>query len=972
MTGLKWLLTHRKFNIMDMDLPFKQWQDLFNAPRSAFYTGHTRDTVYDRATNAQLSPSTEAMFTQSNARVLIGQSANGSLRMVAIPTQVYPAPTSNGEFGLGPGMYHHFDVAMYLGDIHYKIALEGETEIDLAADQRDNTTWYADHYLPVTRAEENGLEIHLTSLAPVAPEADKAALAPAPLPGPAGVLYLLHVRNTGSEARWGKIILEAGDQLIGHLEDGAPERMELNRPEVSLRQHTLILSRPFGAVGIHFHAAKWVKTSAPFQAEQSFTLQPGEEAVFETHVAIGAAYADIMPVIFGLHLHPALEWFNLTAAFWRSRLGQLTVRAEGAEEQAQIIQETYLRALFDNFNCLQTDANGILLAHWQGAPSHGYGTVWGIDVEPTAVSIVHLVPELTRQTMIFFMTRSRVPIGPRDHSVPILVAPVILAYQWLQVTGDTAVLDRHPEIMDTLQGIMDELLTMKSPDADLFPSRFSSDGPVGRRYDFGTNAKASYAFDSMAYLMRETGQNEAAGPYEKIALGIRTAIQDHMLVYGPFGPQISGGTNLGEDPQGFYLPEDIWYYDGEDTSSMLAPIYGVCAYDWEPWVNYHRFARSLWCPEFDPEFGALNWFPREPGVMDGTGFFSRLGGSVTPAEMKEAIEIMRASVIDEVTGSVFWWPHGVEYKRSLTRCSQGQGAWAWQYVEQWLGLMVDRSTRTLTVAPRGLLTSFKWQGFRSGENQFDLSWAETNTGSSLRITNHNSQPWVIRAGFRAPGSGAAESLNWQSCTIEPGQDCSLRATVSPAAPQSMTDAEIVQLETAAFSQDPEVLFKRYGPAMLWGHWDTSKSWIYPELPNALRFVIANNTIEDWQNLEVSLHCPEGWSAMARQPMHWPYPDGLQDGEVCLSLGSLPGKARTVAPFWVGAPGGHGLLAPSSKGSISQHLPSQPKDGVVLADPAIGQPVTVQFTAELSAATASGEIIHRQIVIPVQILPAENL
>ena len=236
-----------------------------------------------------------------------------------------------------------------------------------------------------------------------------------------------------------------------------------------------------------------------------------------------------------------------------------------------------------------------------------------------------------------------------------------------------------------------------------------------------------------------------------------------MMVDGPFGPQLSGGTNLGEDPAGFYLPEDVRYYDGEDTSSMLAPIYGVCTYDWQPWINYHRFARSLWCPEYDPEFGALNWFPSEPGVLDGTGYFSRLGGSITSGEMKEAIEIMRASVIDEVTGSVFWWPHGVEYKRSLTRCSQGQGAWAWQYVEQWLGLQVDRTTRTLTVAPRGLLTSFDWQGFRSGDNHFDIAWMETNTGSSVRITNHNSQPWEIQAGFRAPGSGAAGSLNWQNC-----------------------------------------------------------------------------------------------------------------------------------------------------------------------------------------------------------------
>ena len=42
----------------------------------------------------------------------------------------------------------------------------------------------------------------------------------------------------------------------------------------------------------------------------------------------------------------------------------------------------------------------------------------------------------------------------------------------------------------------------------------------------------------------------------------------------------------------------------------------------------------------------------------------------------------------------------------------------------------------------------------------------------------------------------------------------------------MTDAEIRNLEVNAFSQEPGLLFKRYGPAMLWGHWDTSKSWVH--------------------------------------------------------------------------------------------------------------------------------------------------
>ncbi len=85
--------------------PFENWQAVLDAPRSEFFSGHTSDTYLDSQFNPYLSPSTEANFTQSNARVLLGQAANGSLRFLALPTQVYPAPTSTGEFGLGPGLY---------------------------------------------------------------------------------------------------------------------------------------------------------------------------------------------------------------------------------------------------------------------------------------------------------------------------------------------------------------------------------------------------------------------------------------------------------------------------------------------------------------------------------------------------------------------------------------------------------------------------------------------------------------------------------------------------------------------------------------------------------------------------------------------------------------------------------------------------------------------------------------------------
>jgi hypothetical protein len=954
--------------------PFQGWQDVLDAPRSAFFRGHTTDWVAEKQSKTTLGPNVEAMLTQSNARVLLGQAANGSLRMVALPTCVYPAPTQTGEFGLGPGMYHHFDVAMYAGDLAYHIQLDNfDRPIVLDADERQNESWYADDFIPLTHTQEGALDITLVGFAPVAADVKTAPLKPAPLPGPAGALYVMVLHNQGTEPLNGKVLLMAGDLLVGHYEDASPQMREFKHPDIDLRQHTLILTRPEGSVGIHLHQGRWTQLEAPFQAERTFQLGPGEELCIETHLALGQNHSQVMQEIYALHMHSALEWLNRTAAFWRERLGTLTVEAAQAHEEAQISRDIYIRSLLDNFNCLQTDANGNLNAHWQGAPSHGYGTVWGIDVEPTAVSVVHICPEITWRVLLFFMTRSRAPKGPPDHSIPILVAPVIIARQWLQVTGELQAFSDYPDVLPALESIMQDLLALESPSAPLFPTRYSSDGVVGRRYDYGTNVKVWYTFDSMAYILRLLGYRERAELYQQKAAGIRAAIYQTMVVEGPFGPQISGGANLEYDPGTFYLPEGVLYYDGEDTSSMLAPIYGLCNFDDQPWINYHRFARSLWHAGFDPEFETLYWHPSEPGVFDGTAYFSILGGCVTEQEMQETLQAMRDIVIDDVTGSVFWWPHGLEFKRSLTRCSQGQGAFAWQYLYQWLGLKVDSDQRLLILAPRGLPTEFTWNGFRAGPSQFSVEWHETQSGTFARIRNENKLPWKISVGFRPLNTGASHSLAWQSCTLAPGEASSLFQPSIPiqTADPGLTQARLIQLEVQAFGDQDGVLFKRFGPALLWGHWDPQFAWDWSAMPLALRFVVENATQSEWKSLTIKLTCPEGWIAQGRRTRHWDQPEDMRPGTIALQLGSLAANSRTVAAYWIKAEQDFTLRIRWDDARIPFHAPSQPGVGLTLRTADIPSQQVFNFQAEMIAQSKEGRTIQKKITVPVTILPYKS-
>lgn len=1028
-----------------MATPYTNWPALTGAPRSPFFHGTAADVAADRARHspgvtAPLTPNDEALFTQSNARVLLGHAANGSLRFIALPTQVYPAPTGTGEFGLGPGMYHHFDVAMYAGNLSYRLELEGQAEPLVVSSWEAPLTGlpcetvYAGDFLPLTTAQAGDLVVALVSFAPVAPDAAPAALSPAPLPGPAGGFYVLHLHNTGDTPVAGKVVLQAGDLLVGHYEDaamraGADEALrEVKAPEIDLRQHTIILTRPCGAVGIHLHDGRWRKITAPFEAEIAFSLAPGEARAFETHIALGATYADVMPTLYALHLRPALDWLNLTASFWRERLGALTAGIQGAEDEARYSRDVYVRSLLDNFNCLQTDAAGTLLAHWQGAPSHGYGTVWGIDVEPTAVSVVHICPELAWATLRFFMDRSRAPKGPADHSVPILVAPIVIARQWLQVTGDVDRLRASPDVVAALERIVADLLALKAPEETLFPSRFSSDGGVGRRYDYGTNVKVWYAFDSMAAIARCLGNSDAADAHAAVAIAIREAIARTMVGSGPLGRQITGGTNLGEDPGTFYLPEGVPYYDGEDTSSMLAPVYGLCGFTDLAWIAYHRWARSIWCPNFDPEFGAVRWSPRgfAAGALDGTAFFSRLGGSVTAAEMLAALRTLRDVGTDDVTGSVFWWPHGLEYRRSLTRCSQGQGAWAWQYLQQWLGIKVDAKpdtgTPTFTFAPRGLLTDVAWEGYRAGPHRFDIAWSERATVSAppaqrlgestaearrettdvaprppsaraetgqirsqprgsaapapwARITNHNAVPWRVRVGFRQPGIGALGSLVWHEATLAPGETGSFSqalpdAAVLPPTPAGNEDADLVRAEVDAFGSDG-ILIRRFGPALLWGHWELERLWEPNAMPLTLRLLVANGTGIPWAAVTVDLACPAGWRAQGRPPRHWPRPNALAD-RARVDLGAVLPATRAVAPFWLEAP--HDLdldLLWDERGAVPFHADTQPGPGLTLYARNIEDPIEVAVEVTVTITPEEGEAVARRLTVPVRVEPARS-
>jgi hypothetical protein len=262
-----------------------------------------------------------------------------------------------------------------------------------------------------------------------------------------------------------------------------------------------------------------------------------------------------------------------------------------------------------------------------------------------------------------------------------------------------------------------------------------------------------------------------------------------------------------------------------------------------------------------------------------------------------------------------------------------------------------------------------WRGFRAGPHRFDVAWAEDERGAMARVRNCNDAAWTAQVGFRRPGAGAAGELAWQTRALEPGEEAAFRQDFAgPVSRPSMDRAAVLAREAGAFG-DGGVLFKRFGPALLWGHWDPEQLWNLPAMPLTLRFVAGNATPRDWASVIVELICPEGWTAQARAPLRWTRPDAMAPGAARLELGPMPAMSRTAAPFWIAGPAAHALQPGWMDAARSFHAPSQPGDGLILEAAGVSERREVAFTAELRATAADGSAVVRRLRVPVVVAPA---
>ena len=908
----------------------------------------------DEADLRNLPLSERLLFTQSNGRALLGHDARGRLHFLCVPHESdYAIPSGGprvgGQFDGHIGQFYQTDAALLLGKLRYEIELAGGYVYEAAG--RDAETYYLDHVLPVTKSEFPHLSARVYSLAPILEESARKVSPTHPLPGPSGALYGLDLTNTGGAPLRGKVRLRFDPRFLIQCErfDDGPYEDKARAPRFCEWDGRLFkCGLPEASMALQMLGAQTRGMPETPEIFAEFELEPGESRDFCTVVACAPTMREIDAALGTLYRHTAFEWIQISLAFWRKRLGNLEIEMRGFPEWGERYRDMHLRFILDNFNCISLGASGEMLVNWQGAPSHGLARMWGIDVEPTAISVMYAVPEIG-PSAIRYMLDHNVPqysVYP-DHSTPIFVAPFILAGKYLELTGDRAFFS-EPGIMEKFRAHLRGLLRCKHPDCALFSSRYASDLITFNRYDYMTNVKVWLALKSYAAIQRAVGEDPS--PAEALMDGVRRDLARLLEADGPFGRQIKGGSNLGEcEGERFYNRDDEPYYCGEDSFTCMAPVYGLYGFDYAPWRNLHKCARSLFLPNYDPEYQSLRelHYGMNPS---GTGYTLRLGGSVAREEMARSLSILFQRL--DATGSLFWWPRGENKRRVLTRCSQGQGSWVQQSVEQWMGLRLDALAGELRVCPQGLASALSLRGIRMGNHVFDVEWRETEQESALRVVNRVGPALKLIFGQRPFGAGAEGGLRETSCALPEGGEARLTCPARRNE-ETMDPDEVGKAEARAFAEGGAA-FGAYGmlmPNLYSGPCDVFQ----------LRFVaLFDRAVSD---AAVTVEVPEGWKIAQKAPFVWEDEPEFAGRTARAVIGRAEPYRHCVAAFhvllprkWIGA--NHVLL---SSNPFSARRDGAPQELWIRAgERAEGGVVR----AELSWTGGS-----RTTSIPVKILPA---
>jgi len=581
------------------------------------------------------------------------------------------------------------------GPLNFKIEAGGRTD-DPAADWPCRTSFLL-NALPVTEYQSENLRVCVIACPPVSADGRQR---------PRAMIWGIALQNVSTSALNGAVLLSAPENVL-------------------------------------------VKGMA---GRSEFNLKPGEAAWWPVFVASqddDAALAEI-------GRRDAAAWLQDTCAYWRRVTGNFSM--PGDPFTAELFTRLTVLSLETGVFDQKGEVAGVL-----------YGTYpfKGLDNFRDSYAILPATqrdPALLRPFIAWYARYAARPAEPRypggiSHSLGNSLNAVMLAGLYYDATGDRDWFATNPELMKTLRDILEAVLASRKADGPwLFPSSYISDGRSLGDYHTGSNVCAWRAFRSFARILEEAcGDATTAARYRDIATRIKSDLDKHNIMDGPFGPQYVEGRNADGS-----VPAMI--HDGEEFDTTLMPFYGYCAVDFPAYHNFMRFAASPHNASFCPETRGIVWEnygpnatvkPAGPHLADATfpGYVTALAGCTDEESLRGKdgylIEIRR---LTDVNGSWWWWPYKKGWKRGQVQraapfeCGSAEGAFAVLFPTNFLGIHYDAPKQTLRFVPLPATGDFVWADFPAGMDRFSVSYRK----GVVTFTNSASHPVSFEAGAAAP------------------------------------------------------------------------------------------------------------------------------------------------------------------------------------------------------------------------------
>ncbi|OMF30767.1 hypothetical protein BK133_16655 [Paenibacillus sp. FSL H8-0548] len=732
-----------------MPHPFMSISEALSQPRSRFFGVTYQDGSYlakdEMSFFGRKLPDPELSFDISNNKTLVNVNMNGSIKLVSIYHGNYYSDNI-------PGVWMCKDFKK-TGPYGYKLQI-GEELFDLSEDDLPYATSLLDNLFPITEFQFSTIKATLITYTPLSGDGTVRLR---------GLIYGLLLENQSQEIVCGKVSLPSAD-VRSDLFSGA-----------ELCVHPADLENKSGSISFKLSPGKSVWVPAVISPPGEKTLQTIDEK-------------------------GSLHWLNETWAYFKGITGSLKM------ENDPFVAEFYERAVLQCFGSIGMDGSGSIAgSNWGTYPTTEF--IWNKDMYYSFLPFHTTEPELFKQGLLWFLEHGVRPAGNRykggiTHSLSNSLSSVIMAGLYYRTTGDKRLFLDNTGIDLKIRALLEETARTRKPDGPwLFPSVWLSDAYSLGDYHTGSNVIAWASFFHYARIVEDVfGDTATAERYRDIAARIQEDLEQLTTTEGPFGRQYVEGISISPSDklkdnakkyEGTYedfgmqfiwnLTEngkiDLLHHDGEESDTILMPLYGYTSYVNPTYSNYMRFSLSTSNPTYNPESRGIQWGDHSactfPGYMSGMGM-------ITNADSMSGEDgyFTQIRKLTDADGSLWWWPYNngspygdVVRHNTCGKCGWASGVFAGMFVSEILGLAYDAPAKQLSFRPFSPTSPFVWDRFKLGSQTFSVSYRKEEGMTEAVVTSYG--PHAITAIIELPSDEPTDSIDFQSET-KSGDESSLR------------------------------------------------------------------------------------------------------------------------------------------------------------------------------------------------------